>query len=63
MYPTGGIQDSRDHEVVPDTVSHGGGAGRDQRRARQHGARRLALAHVRHRQGVRLARRSGMIIE
>ena len=30
--------------------------GRDQRRPRQHGAGRLALAHVRHRQGQRLAR-------
>jgi hypothetical protein len=30
-----------------------------QRRFGQHGARRLEVAHVRHRQGIGLARRSG----
>ena len=46
-------------KVFPDPQPHRGGAGRHRRGARQHGAGRLALAHVRHRQGVGLARRPG----
>ncbi len=38
----------------------GGGTGRNCGRARQHGRGRLALAHVRHREGRRLARRPGL---
>ena len=47
------------HEGVPDPLPHRGGAGRHLGLARQHGPGRLALAHVRHRQGVGLARRPG----
>ena len=47
------------HQGVPDALAYGGGAGRHRRRARQYGRGRLALAHVRHRQGLRLARRPG----
>ena len=47
------------HQGLPDPLAHGGGARRHRRRARQHGRGRLALAHVRHRQGLRLARRPG----
>ena len=47
------------HQGLPDPQPHGGRAGRHQRRPRQHGRGRLALAHVRHRQGLRLAGRSG----
>ena len=46
-------------KVFPDPLAHGIGAGRHRRLARQHGRGRLALAHVRHRQGVGLARRPG----
>ena len=46
-------------KVFPDAQPHGGGAGRHQRRARQHGRRRLALALLRHHQGLGLARRPG----
>ena len=47
------------HQGVPDALAHRRGAGRHRGRARQHGRGRLALAHVRHRQGRRLARRPG----
>ena len=47
------------HQGVPDPLAHRGGARRHRRRARQYGRGRLALAHVRHRQGLRLARRPG----
>ena len=47
------------HQGVPDPLAHRRGAGRHFRLARQYGAGRLALAHVRHRQGLRLARRPG----
>ena len=47
------------HQGVPDALAYRGGARRHRRRARQHGRGRLALAHVRHRQGLRLARRPG----
>src|SRR5438876_646699 len=46
-------------EGVPDAVAHRRGAGRHRRLARQHVGGPLALAHVRHRQGLRLAGRSG----
>ena len=54
-----GLQDRLHHQGVPDPLAHRRGAGRHRRRARQHGRGRLALAHVRHRQGRRLARRPG----
>ena len=44
---------------LPDPQPHRLRPGRHQRRARQHGARRLALSHVRHGQGLRLAGRPG----
>ena len=47
------------HQGVPDALAHGRGAGRHLGLARQHGRGRLALAHVRHREGVGLARRPG----
>ena len=47
------------HQGLSDPVAHGCGARRDRRGSRQHGPRRLALAHVRYRQGCRLARRPG----
>ena len=47
------------HQGVPDPLAHRRGAGRHRGLARQHGRGRLALAHVRHRQGRRLARRPG----
>ncbi len=46
-------------EGVSDPLAYGRGARRHFRLARQHGPGRLALAHVRHRQGLRLARRPG----
>jgi succinate dehydrogenase / fumarate reductase flavoprotein subunit len=46
-------------KVFPYAQSHGRGAGRDQRRAREHRERRLEVAHVRHGQGLRLARGPG----
>ena len=54
-----GPQDRLHHQGLPDAQPHGRGAGRRRRLARQHGAGRLALAHVRHGQGLRLARRPG----
>ena len=54
-----GLQDRLHLEGVPDPLAHGRGAGRHFGLARQHGPRRLALAHVRHRQGLGLARRPG----
>ncbi len=53
--PAHGLHD----QGVPDPLAHGGGAGRHLRLARQHGAGRLALAHVRHGEGLGLARRPG----
>ena len=47
------------HQGVPDPLAHGRRAGRHLGLARQHGPGRLALAHVRHREGVGLARRPG----
>ena len=44
---------------VPDPLAYGRGPGRHLRLARQHGPGRLALAHVRHRQGLGLAGRPG----
>jgi hypothetical protein len=55
----GRAQDRLHHQGVSDPLAHGVGAGRDRRLARQHGGGRLALAHVRHREGVGLARRPG----
>ena len=52
-------QDGVRLQSVPDPLAHGRGAGRHLRLARQHGPGRLALAHVRHRQGLGLAGRSG----
>ena len=46
-------------EGVPDALAHGRGAGRHRRLARQHERGQLAVAHVRHDQGLRLARRPG----
>jgi len=50
------IQYSVHHQGVSDTQPHGRGAGWNQRCAGQHGRGRLALAYVRHGQGIRLAR-------
>ena len=47
------------HQSVSDTQPYGRRPRRHLRRARQHGRGRLALAHVRHGQGLGLARRSG----
>ena len=47
----GGPEDRLHHQGVPDPLAHRRGAGRHRRLARQHGRGRLALAHVRHRQG------------
>ena len=44
---------------VPDPLAHGRGAGRHRRLARQHERGQLALPLLRHRQGLRLARRPG----
>ena len=54
-----GAQDRLHHQGLPDPQPHRRGAGRHRRRARQYGRGRLALAHVRHGQGVGLARRPG----
>ena len=54
-----GLQTACITQGVPDPLAYRRGAGRHFRLARQHGAGRLALAHVRHRQGLRLARRPG----
>ena len=45
------------HQGLPDALAHRRGAGRHRRLARQHGAGQLAVAPLRHRQGVGLARR------
>ena len=55
----GRAQDGVHHQGLPDAQPHRGGARRDQRGARQYGRGRLALAHVRHGQGVGLAGRPG----
>ena len=55
----GRAEDRLHHQGLPDPLAHRRGAGRHRRLARQHGRGRLALAHVRHRQGLRLARRPG----
>ena len=47
------------HKGVPDPLAYGRSARRHFGVARQHASGRLALAHVRHRQGVGLARRPG----
>ena len=47
------------HKSIPDPLAYGCGARRHLGVARQHASGRLALAHVRHRQGVGLARRPG----
>ena len=47
------------HQSVPDPLAYGRSARRHFGVARQHAPGRLALAHVRHRQGVGLARRPG----
>ncbi len=54
-----GAEDRLHHQGVPDPQPHRGGAGRHLGLARQHGPGRLALAHVRHRQGLGLAGRPG----
>ena len=46
-------------KVFPDPQPYRGGAGRRRRRARQYGRGRLALAYVRHGQGLGLAGRPG----
>ena len=55
----GRAEDRLHHQGVSDPLAHGRGAGRHRGRARQYGRGRLALAHVRHRQGRGLARRPG----
>ena len=55
----GGLAHRLHHQSLPHPLAHGGGAGRHCGCARQYGRRRLALAHVRHGQGLRLARRPG----
>ena len=47
------------HQGISDPLAHGGSPRRHLRRARQHASGRLALAYVRHRQGLGLARRPG----
>ena len=54
-----GPADCLHHQGLSDPLAHRRCARRHRGGARQHGSRRLALAHVRHRQGVRLARRPG----
>ena len=54
-----GPQGRLHQQGLPDPLAHRGGAGRDQRGPRQHERGRLALPHVRHRQGVGLAGRPG----
>jgi succinate dehydrogenase / fumarate reductase cytochrome b subunit len=44
-------------KVFPDPLAHGRGAGRHRRLADQHGPDSLAVAHVRHGEGLGLARR------
>ena len=55
----GGASHRLHHQGLPDPLAHRRGAGRHRRRARQYGRGRLALAHVRHRERVGLARRPG----
>ena len=55
----GRAQDRLHHQGVPDPLPYGGGARRHLGLARQYGRGRLALAHVRHRQGLGLAGRPG----
>jgi succinate dehydrogenase / fumarate reductase, flavoprotein subunit len=55
-WPNRGCARLRD-QGLPDPLAHGGGAGRHCGQPWQHGARQLAVAHVRHRQGVGLAGR------
>ena len=47
-----GLKHRLRHQSLPDSQPHGRSAGWHQRRTRQHGKGRLALAHVRHRQRV-----------
>ena len=54
-----GPEDRLHHQGVPDPQPHRRRAGRDRRQPRQHGPGPLDLAHVRHRQGLGLARRPG----
>ena len=54
-----GLRTALHLEGLPDALAYGRGARRHFRGARQHGPGRLALAHVRHCQGLRLARRPG----
>ena len=49
----GGPEDRLHHQSLSDALAHRRGARRHRRRARQYGPGRLALAHVRHRQGRR----------
>ena len=55
----GGAVGGRAVEGVPDAVAHRRRPGRHRRQPRQHERGQLALAHVRHDQGLRLARRPG----
>mmetsp|Transcript_2337 Transcript_2337/g.4809 ORF Transcript_2337/g.4809 Transcript_2337/m.4809 type:complete len:370 (-) Transcript_2337:1006-2115(-) len=52
-----GVQDGLRVQAVPDPEPHGGGPGRHQRSSGQHDGGRLALAHVRHGERLRLAGR------
>ncbi len=54
-----GLEDRLHHQGIPDPLAHGRGAGRHRGVARQYGPGRLALPHVRHREGLGLARRPG----
>ena len=54
-----GLEHRLRHQGLSDAQPHRRRAGRHQRGARQHGEGRLALAHVRHGQGLRLARGPG----
>ena len=54
-----GLQGRGAVQGLSDALAHGGRAGRHRRLARQHEARTLALAHVRHGQGVGLPGRPG----
>ena len=55
----GGTRNRLHHQGVSDAQPHRRGPGRHQRRARQHGRRRLALPLLRHGEGFRLAGRPG----
>ena len=54
-----GPEDRLHHQGLPDPQPYRRGAGRHRRQPRQHGPGPLDLAHVRHGQGLRLARRPG----